>query len=450
MKLHKIAYSVGLSLLVAAVAIGMGMGLSSSKRSELLVSNTAWVDDDDPTCGGNFPCFQTIQAAVEAVDDTVGGEVYILAGRYRENVMIKRSVSLIGVGLVRLEALDPKKPTILVSHGIKPTDPIKQRSVRMIGNLEIVGGQVVIEIVDAHVAHLKGNRIVSLNNLLGFFPYPASPTDGGIWVERSIIQEITGNEINSAVGGIVLGEGTLVGSIDSNTIHRTGWGIRLQGDAEVSSIFANDFDRNAVHIVVADRARADYIANNRLLLGDWAGITVTGSAKAIIENNLIDNNWVGIYISCYDLSGFLVNDDSCLKPPGPVFTLARNRIMGNRYGLFLEDGQGKVLRNWISENGYTHDRAGYPIPLGDVQVGAGLLLGRRVQVEVSHNWVVNNTLGAAYGIPLGDVASFNCQWSQENRPFEGKLTGGNNEIKDNEFADLCPSSGLPWPPGFRK
>jgi hypothetical protein len=74
-----------------------------------------------------------------------GGFVYILPGRYRENVVIKRVVSLIGVGNVYLEALDPKRPTILVSNGLE------SRPIEMITGLEIFGGKTGIELVDARV-----------------------------------------------------------------------------------------------------------------------------------------------------------------------------------------------------------------------------------------------------------------------------------------------------------
>jgi ATP phosphoribosyltransferase len=130
MKLNKIGL---LGLLM--IGIGLDMGFVGLTGSKTLVSSTAWVDDDDPTCGGNSPCFRTIQAAVDAVDDSDvrGGFVYILPGRYRENVVIKRVVSLIGVGNVYLEALDPKRPTILVSNGLESL-PIE-----MITGLEIFG-----------------------------------------------------------------------------------------------------------------------------------------------------------------------------------------------------------------------------------------------------------------------------------------------------------------------
>lgn len=218
MKLNKISL---LGLLI--VGIGLGVGFVSLTGSKMRVSSTVWVDDDDPTCGGNSPCFRTIQSAVDAVDDSpvYGGLVYIRPGRYRENVVIKRTVSLMGIGGVSLEAPDPKRPTILVSNG-RENRPIK------ITGLEIFGGEIGIEVVDARVEDIANNRIQGYNF------YSPLLTKAGIWIERAVIVGsfgIVGNEISNVTAGIFLGQGAVVDHISDNTIQRTGWGIALQDDA---------------------------------------------------------------------------------------------------------------------------------------------------------------------------------------------------------------------------
>jgi hypothetical protein len=73
-----------------------------------------------------------------------------------------------------------------------------------------------------------------------------------------------------------------------------------------------------------------------------------------------------------------------------------------------------------------------------------------MEVEISHNWIVNNLVGAAYSLSGASAAeSGYCQFFKEIPPFEGKLTGRDNKIEDNELRDLCPPD-YPWPPGFRK
>jgi len=433
MKLNKIGL---LSLLT--IGIGLGMGFVGLTGSKTLVSSTAWVDDDDPTCGGNSPCFRTIQAAVDAVDDSDvrGGFVYILSGRYRENVVIKRVVSLIGVGNVYLEALDPKRPTILVSNGLE------SRPIEMITGLEIFGGEIGIELVDARVNMIARNRIRG-------YPSFGSPllTNAGIWIERAVvaIDGIFGNEISDASSGIFLKQGAVVESIRDNIIQHTGWGIGLQDDAKVFSIRTNTFQNNQTHISMTGNGLA-YILSNQMLLAEHGGIIVEAErASLTIENNLIANsNMVGIYLACQpDFTDILFRVDSkCPGQQGPRFEIVRNQITGGRYGIIVVTGQGKIVRNWILGNGFISEYV-------SLLRGAGLLLGlgQKMEVEISHNWIVNNRVGAAYSL-FAAANAWDCQL-EEIPPFEGKLTGRDNKIEDNELRDLCPPD-YPWPPGFRK
>jgi hypothetical protein len=435
MKLNKIGL---LSLLT--IGIGLGIGFVGDTGSKTLVSSTAWVDDDDPTCGGNSPCFRTIQAAVDAVDDSDvrGGFVYILPGRYRENVVIKRVVSLIGVGNVYLEALDPKRPTILVSNGLE------SRPIEMITGLEIFGGRTGIELVDARVKMIARNRIRG-------YPSFYSPllTDAGIWIERAVMAEgygIFGNEISDAASGIFLKQGAVVESIRDNIIQHTGWGIGLQDDAKVFSIRTNTFQNNQTHIRMTGNGLA-YILSNQMLLAEHGGIIVEAErASLTIENNFIANsNIVGIYLACQPDSTDILSrvDSKCPGQQGPRFEIVRNQITGGRYGIIVVTGQGKIVRNWILGNGFISE---------DISLlrGAGLLLGlgQKMEVEISHNWIVNNRVGAAYSL-FAAANARECQFFEEIPPFEGKLTGRDNKIEDNELRDLCPPD-YPWPPGFRK
>ncbi|MCS7274529.1 MAG: right-handed parallel beta-helix repeat-containing protein [Candidatus Bipolaricaulota bacterium] len=449
MKLNKISL---LNLLGVAIGIGLWVSFAGLKDPETLGSSTVWVDGADPTCGGTSPCFRTIQAAVEAVDDSdpQGGFVFIRPGRYRENVVIKRTVSLIGVeGIVRIEPADPTRPTILISNGLQ------SRPIKTIHNLEIAGGTIAIEIVDAWVHSLFGNRITSLTNLGSSFAPPSVASrmidlmNAGIWVERAVIGGTGGgilsNEISYARAGIVIGQEASVSDISKNTIQRTGWGIYLQNQMYITRIANNVFKHDGIHIRVTGKATSPgriEIVSNQMLLAELHGIEVNAEGMNLtIENNLITNSGMaGILLSCQSPSFvtpvWVGEEDPCPRQQGPDFIIIRNHIVGGQYGIILVTGKGKILRNRISENGSTTS----------ILKGAGLLLGQKMQVDISHNWIVNNTLGAGYSV----LAAYqpDCQFL-ERPPFEGKLTGVNNEIHENEFADLCPPD-YPWPPGFRK
>lgn len=435
---------MSLSLFMLVVVMGLGFNMSSKTHVVSTGSREAWVDDDDPTCGERQPCFRTIQDAVNAVEDSengvvLGATVYILSGLYRENVLIERAVSLRGVGTVRLEPRDPQKPTILISYGLGYEYGIS------IENLEIATGSIGIEVVDSIIRDIGGNCITNMYAPLGLTtPSPYLQAKAGVLIRGKSTQRgfIYRNTISGMYGGIVLEDKVAMAKIQWNTIRNTGVGILLRnqhGGSFPTLIINNLLEHNGAHIVVENKAQA-YIASNQLLLAlAGQGISIRWGGRATVENNLISGSMIGISTSPY-------SSDPFAEPVDPLFEIIRNRIIGNRQGLVIASGQGKVLRNVISENGYSADPE-MPSPMGDVFAnGVGILLGQKVKVEISYNQIINNTLGIAYG----DNAYSGCQQSLANRPFEGELIGSANEIHNNEFADLCPSLGFPWPPGFRK
>jgi hypothetical protein len=405
--------------------IGLVVGFSSPKAPGTTVQQApkAWVDDDDPTCGGNSPCFQRIQAAIDAIqlEPYQSGTVYIRPGLYREHVQITKNIELQGAGreLVRLEASDPTKPAILV----------KGTYMGRLSGLRILGGSVGILLEDAEVSEIKYNGIannsetgirlirskitlsIAFNELLDYFPKEGLSTvqilDGsyaliGLNTIRSYIEiecensyaKIEGNTL----GGVTIKDGAA--NISSNqliAVSSVGWGVELvQGEAIITG-------------------------NN--IQGHDIGINLR-SGRAYIERNLIRGNNYGI------IAGDPVHPSS--QPPW--FRVVRNQIIGNAmWGLALYQGgylipsnpprRTEVYKNWILGNG-TADGQG------------GVIFDQQVRLELSNNWIIGNF----YGVE----ADFD-----KTKPIDMEaLTGSDNEIRDNE-RDLHPPD-YPWPPGFRK
>ena len=55
---------------------------------------TLYVDDDDATCGGNSPCYNTIQAAINDAND--GDTIEVATGTYKEQPIVNKSITLQG------------------------------------------------------------------------------------------------------------------------------------------------------------------------------------------------------------------------------------------------------------------------------------------------------------------------------------------------------------------
>jgi pectin methylesterase-like acyl-CoA thioesterase len=59
---------------------------------------TLYVDDDDATCGGNSPCYSTIQAAINAANN--GDTIEVAAGTYTETLNLgNKELSIIGASI---------------------------------------------------------------------------------------------------------------------------------------------------------------------------------------------------------------------------------------------------------------------------------------------------------------------------------------------------------------
>ncbi len=418
MKLSKI---VLLSLLT--IGIGLGMGFVGLTGSKTLVSSTAWADDDDPTCGGNSPCFRTIQAAIDALQlqPPQSGTVYIRPGLYREHVVLTKNVALKGTGreLVRLEAPNPTKPALFV----------KGTHLSGLSGLGIFGGSVGIQVEDAEVFEISYNRI-------------AGYTEAGIRLVRSKVSlyhnELSLEDLFRSSITILEGSQALIAS---NVVHGE---LTIQGEGSYADIQGNilgtirvaqggsaSVERNQLvsvsgvgntGILVREEAEATIIANH--IQGYSFGIAVMG--KADIKNNIILQNEYGIQ----------VGDPVHRFSQTPRFRIAQNRIIANtRWGLALYQGQrlsphptdpyAEVYKNWISENGFGYGGGG-------IEFGSQV---RQLRLNLFNNWIINNGLGICPAPGESD---------QET------LRGSKNEIRDNT-EDICSDgANYPWPPGFRK
>lgn len=418
MTYRKTVYIIGVELVMLAL-IGLGIGFSTTKAPTTQSTTQAWVDDDDPACGGNSPCFRTIQAAVDALSE---GRVYIRPGIYREHVVLTKNVELIGSGreLVRLEAPDSTRPVILV----------KGTYLSGLSGLGIFGGSVGVQVKDAEVFEIAYNRIVGY-------------TEAGIRLVHSVIRlSIAYNELpdsirpssgSDASRGIELDEDSHA-LIGRNSICAP---IEIKGTSTAQIV------ENLLGGIIVQKEGNVSIERNQLFgsLGTGIGIQVNAGANVVISHNQVQGYAIGIQIAgeavvksnviLHNQNGVVVGIFGAQLPQPPRLRLLRNRIIGNsEWGLALYDGQGvfsdraEIHNNWISENG----EDGVP---GE---GGGIVFGSQARLDISYNWVVNNYDGICpFGIP-----------------DEETLRGSSNEIHDNKHDVCLGGENYPWPPKFTK
>jgi nitrous oxidase accessory protein NosD len=122
-------------LLIAALSVIFLFGTISACAAV----TTRYVDDDDATCGGNSPCYATIQAAVDAAGP--GDTIHVAAGTYNENVDIpsgREGLRLLGHSKADTiieadsgQVITTNSPVIIQGFHIRPAPPSATRGIRL-------------------------------------------------------------------------------------------------------------------------------------------------------------------------------------------------------------------------------------------------------------------------------------------------------------------------------
>lgn len=158
-------------------------------------------------------------------------------------------------------------------------------------------------------------------------------------------------------------------------------------------------------------------------LEDMAGIKVYNARHVYVFNNVLDDNYFGIYLSnskhCWVTGNRLTAQGEIEQTSGngihawkcDSVTIAHNRVLGHRDGIYFEfvtnsqinhnHSEGNVrygLHFMFSHNdSYEHNTF--------VRNGAGVAVMYTRNVTMRHNTFADNIGGAAYGMLLKDIQS---------------------------------------------
>ncbi len=285
MRRARTAFPLLLSLLVLSfLFLFLPVSLSQQPGSTLYVNNS------DATCTGRWPCYKTIQAAVNAAQP--GDSIHVQAGTYRERLSIQGKNNFAGVresDRIIIEA-DPLSPpgSVVITNGSQrcadgDTIQIKRSWFITIRGLIITGsGGSAISLVGGGInhnqaIHIERNRIFGNGN---------SDCNGGI----TVVQENSGTLI---VNNLIYGNG--------------GNGISLIGAREGS-----------YHIV-----------NNTIHANQWNGVSIVQGQEIYLINNIITQNGV----AAGSTGGrFGLQREKSSKSLPQVTYLLNNLICGNRLG----------------------------------------------------------------------------------------------------------------------
>jgi nitrous oxidase accessory protein NosD len=209
-----------------------------------------------------------------------GDTVRVEAGRYRENLVITKSLILQGVGRdqVTLEPADPLVPLLLIHDA-----QVVVSGFTLQGG---AGGRQRGDFVGVRAIQIKGTSQAQIlyNRIIG-------PTDGkGIDVTGAAQVRIAGNEIRDSSFGIIVGQ-------ESGVFLPEGVGQALILDNDIFGhsmlgILGSDLVARGNRIHNNDiglDVRQAYLWKNRIFANKQTGVQASNYAVELVENEIFEN-----------------------------------------------------------------------------------------------------------------------------------------------------------------
>ena len=248
-----------------------------------------YVNRTDPTCGGNSPCYTTIQLAVNAA--LAGDIIRIQAGGYPEKVSIASKNNTAGA---------TENDRIIIE-----ADPnAAVGSVVVTGATQVCTLGFAFRLQQSKFITIRGLTITGTGGqaieLMG-----GNNQNQGIHIIRN---RIFGNGSNECSGGITIARGNPDSLIANNLIYSNG--------------------RHGFLTIDADGGPT-YLIGNTIHANQWSGVRVTRSHQVLIANNLITGNGTATGSTG---GRFGVSREGSTSPQPQTIQLKNNLICGNRLG----------------------------------------------------------------------------------------------------------------------
>lgn len=401
-----------------------------------------YVDDDfnESTPYWNVTCFDNIQDGIDAVNES--GTVYVYNGTYYENIIVNKSITLIG---------ENKNTTVIDGGRIGDV-------VNIISDLAAISGFTIQHSeqgvgYDAGI-NLASNYSMITNNIL-------SDNDWGADVRNSNHNIISDNIIRFNSGGaihLVFSTDNIISNcnISNNEIH----GIMLYG-SDKNIISSNTFIRGGLEAYGSSHNNVfgNTINGKPLVyMEEESDITVNDAGQVIIimcenitvQNLVLSNTSIGLQVrnsqgcniignTIFENShGIAVADSSQILIKGNTFR--ENLYCG--IGIYRDQGETEVLKNTIVDN-----RRG--LYIFNCRNGVGIFNNNLS----SNNLGIDMSSGSSNCIVSGNEISDNnegikLEVSSDNIIYHNNFInnhGGNaHDVCNNTWDDGYPSGGNYW------
>jgi len=247
-----------------------------------------WIVDDDGPAD-----FHTIQEAINTA--SLGDTVYVYNGTYSENLVLNKTVTLVG---------ENRSTTILDGQGVGTVVSIRANDVYINGFT--IRGSGPERLKDTGIYLNSSRNIVITGNIL-------TNNTSGVWLEKALNNAIDENVIaNSTVHGIYLGNSSS-NAFSGNTIVNSDYGIWLERFSNKNAIRRNTVMGNSMGISLGWKSEGNTVYDNIVTEND-DGVYLSLSFNNYIYENAIENNVAGIHS---------INSDRTI--------ICRNNFIGNMF-----------------------------------------------------------------------------------------------------------------------
>jgi len=250
---------------------------------------TLYVNRTDPKCGGQTPCFSTIQAAVDAAQPRA--TIRIQAGVYPEQLKIEKNNFAAAVEADRI---------------VIESDPtLPQESV-------VLQGPDGSSCTNNYAVRIRNSKFITLRGL----------TITGAGAQAIYMQG--GNSGNQSI------------HIELNRIFANGLSNKCSGAIEINAgnpetIVVNNLiynnGRNGISLL--DTGGIQYIVNNTIYRNQWSGVDVSAGQQVLLANNIINAN--GIAGGNQGTRFGVIRESIGTKNPQNL-QLRNNLVCGNKAG----------------------------------------------------------------------------------------------------------------------
>jgi len=359
--MHKnIPLVVGITVLFLGTCITPSVAIDNEKKSTLPLFNGY------------------IQNLIDNASE--GDTIYIPSGTYYENIVINKSINLVGenrettiidgnrkgdVVFISADYVNISNFTIRNSKREKPYSGI-----RVVSDHNSISRNNILEnYIGIRFENFSKYNIISCNNIT------LCDADG-IELEKSNYSTITRNNITLCdADGIELYKSNY-STITRNIIFNNFWfGIEMDW-ANYNYITNNDIISNDDGICIAHSCNYNHIKNNYIVSNHFNGIVLLWDTNynvvdgnnlslngnhgiyidacinnTIVHNNITLNDLAGIYISLYSNNNLILRNNISHSYDGidvwksPYNTFIENNIYNNRYGIDLRESKSSIILN---------------------------------------------------------------------------------------------------------